>query len=75
MTSHNRWTTPEDVLAAIREHGPITKSALGVRLCGSSNPRLERILDDLHARKAIKLGKGYQKNGKRQIGWVYSVTQ
>lgn len=65
---------PKDVLAVIREHGPITKSELGVRLSGSLNPRLERILDELQGQKTITLSRGQAKNGRRQTGWVYSVV-
>lgn len=74
MTSRKAWIQPEAVLTAIREHGPITKSSLGILLSGSVNPRLERILDDLTEQRAISLSKGLPKNGKRQTGWVYSAV-
>ena len=69
--------TSENVLATIREHGPLTKTEVAYRLYGkgcSASERIENILDELKASKRITLTVGQSKNSRRQRCWVYSVT-
>lgn len=69
-------TYPENVLACIREHGPLTKTEIAHRVYGCKTPseRLEKILAELKTAKRVTLTAGRAKSSG-QRSWVYQVPQ